>query len=92
MEAVLKAQENISDYIEQPDLDRAEYREFRFHFQKSILLSLLAGGSLTQQQYDLCMEKLAFKYARPQPAVFLASRQENAVKYEERLPDQEGRC
>ena len=74
MEAVLKAQENTDDYIEQPNLDQAAYREFRFHFQKSILLSLLAGGSLTQQQYDSCMEKLALKYAAPQPAVFLASK------------------
>lgn len=76
MEAVLEKVQDDStyNYNNQPDLDQEEYWEFRFHFQKSILLSLLAGGSLTQQQYDSCMEKLALKYANPQLAVFLASR------------------
>lgn len=47
-----------------PDLDKAEYWEFRFHFQRSILLSLLIGGDLTQQQHDACMEKLSHKYKK----------------------------
>lgn len=65
MEAVLeKIQGHADNYVEQPNLDKAEYLEFRFHFQKSILLSLLASKSLTQQQYDSCMEKLSFKYMK----------------------------
>lgn len=64
MEAI---SEKVQDYIndtDQPDLDRAEYWEFRYHFQKSILLSLLTSGKLTQQQYDSCLEKLAYKYVK----------------------------
>lgn len=48
MEAIMeRAQEYthtpecICNYAELPDLDREEYQEFRFHFQQSILFSLL---------------------------------------------------
>ncbi len=82
MEAVSeKMQNHTYKDIDQPDLDKAEYWEFRFHFQKSILLSLLASGKLTQQQYDSCVEKLTYKYIKPLPSMMLVNRQDGEVKY-----------
>lgn len=35
--------------------------DFGFSFQRAILLSLLNDGSLTQEQYDRCIERLSRK-------------------------------
>lgn len=67
MEAALKKTDSHTEYDSEPDLDRAEYWEFRLHFQQSILLSLLTAGSLTQNQYDLCVKKLQHKYMTTMP-------------------------
>lgn len=75
MEAALEKTPNCTyNDIEQPNLDKTEYWEFRFNFQKSILLSLLASGKLTQQQYDSCMEKLVQKYIKQIPSMLLVNR------------------
>lgn len=52
------------DYTDTPDLNRLEYQEFRFNFQRSILLSLLSNGKLSQSQFDCCVEKLTRQYAK----------------------------
>lgn len=79
MEAVLEKIDGHTEYDCNPDLDRAEYWEFRLNFQQSILLSLLTAGKLTQNQYDSCVKKLQHKYITSMPWV-IANKQNNAVK------------
>lgn len=67
MEAALKKTDSHTAYDCGPDLDSAEYWEFRLHFQQSILLSLLTAGRLTQNQYELCIKKLQHKYMTAMP-------------------------
>lgn len=65
MEAALKKMDGHTAC--DPDLNKAEYWEFRLHFQQSILLSLLLSGKLTQIQYESCTEKLKRKYITSSP-------------------------
>lgn len=90
MEAIMeRAQEYthtpecICNYAELPDLDREEYQEFRFHFQQSILFSLLMNEKLTRQQYDICLAKLEDKYHKKQNSSdhTIAGRLDDTVKY-----------
>lgn len=43
---------------EQPDLDKLDCREFKIHFQRAILLSLLEHRKLTQSQFEACMDRV----------------------------------
>ncbi|GFI16417.1 hypothetical protein IMSAG249_02522 [Lachnospiraceae bacterium] len=90
MEAIMErtqeythTQECIYNFAELPDLNREEYREFRFHFQQSILLSLLMNEKLTRQQYDSCLAKLEDKYYKKQNSSIhtIAGRLDDTVKY-----------
>lgn len=53
----------IQGNAEIPDLDSCEYNGFREGFMKSVLLSLLTQGKLTQIQYERCIEKVMRKCA-----------------------------
>lgn len=53
----------IQGNSETPELDSCEYNGFREGFMKSVLLSLLTQGKLTQIQYECCVEKVMRKCA-----------------------------
>ncbi len=59
----MKNEGYVPDYTKEPDVDLKEFRAFHINFQKSVLLSLLERKSLTQAQYECCMEKVIQKYA-----------------------------
>lgn len=53
----------ILNNTEAPQLNSCEYYGFGKSFMKSVLLSLMTQGRLTQIQYECCVEKVMRKYA-----------------------------
>lgn len=57
----MKNEQYIQGNTETPELDSCEYNGFQESFMKSVLLSLLIQGQLTQIQYECCVEKVMCK-------------------------------